>query len=34
MNLLGENITADEALTWGLVKMVVEPENLDEAVGE
>lgn len=32
--LLGENIKADEALRWGLVEKVVEPEMLDEAVNE
>lgn len=29
--LLGENITAEQALQWGLVNMVVEPEQLMEA---
>jgi enoyl-CoA hydratase len=32
--MLGENISADEALKWGLVEKVVAPERLDEAVGE
>ncbi|OOQ88290.1 enoyl-CoA hydratase/isomerase family protein [Penicillium brasilianum] len=32
--MLGENITADEALKWGLVEKVVEPEALDDAVEE
>jgi enoyl-CoA hydratase/carnithine racemase len=30
----GENITAREALTWGLVEKVVPPSDLDEAVEE
>ncbi|KAJ5678750.1 hypothetical protein N7462_006994 [Penicillium macrosclerotiorum] len=34
MLLLGENIGAEEALRWGLVEKVVEPEMLDEAVEE
>ena len=32
--MLGENISADEALRWGLVEKVVEPEALDDAVEE
>lgn len=32
--LLGQNISADEALKWGLVEKVVEAEELDEAVEE
>ncbi|KLJ11558.1 hypothetical protein EMPG_13252 [Blastomyces silverae] len=32
MLLLGETIGAREALEWGLVEKVVEPEELDEAV--
>lgn len=32
--MLGENITADEAVKWGLVEKVVEPEALDDAVEE
>jgi enoyl-CoA hydratase/carnithine racemase len=32
--MLGENISADEALRWGLVEKVVEPEDLDDAVEE
>jgi enoyl-CoA hydratase/carnithine racemase len=30
--LLGDNVSAAEALQWGLVEKVVEPEGLDEAV--
>ncbi|KAL5361247.1 ClpP/crotonase-like domain-containing protein [Aspergillus floccosus] len=30
--LLGDNISATEALQWGLVEKVVEPKDLDEAV--
>lgn len=32
--MLGENIDAEEALRWGLVEKVVEPEALDDAVEE
>jgi len=32
--MLGVNIKADEALRWGLVEKVVEPEMLEQAVGE
>lgn len=32
--MLGENISAEEALRWGLVEKVVEPEALDDAVEE
>jgi enoyl-CoA hydratase/carnithine racemase len=32
--ILGENISAEDALRWGLVEKVVEPEVLDDAVEE
>ncbi len=32
--LLGETFTAGQALSWGLVERVAEPEGLDAAVGE
>lgn len=32
--MMGENISADEALKWGLVEKVVEPEMLNEAVDD
>lgn len=32
MLLFGENISAEEALRWGLVEKVVESEALDDAV--
>lgn len=32
MMILGENISADEALNWNLIEKVVEPNQLDNAV--